>query len=134
MITSYYGGPPDTLSYEAAQRKAKELGLEIVLPAENELQVDIDSMADFELFRQRVKVLKEVEGEGIRWRATPSKSGGDRMHITVTLPRRVSNNTERVALQSLLGSDAKRELLSLKRIREGYHEHPTLFFEHPGPA
>jgi hypothetical protein len=35
---------------------------------------------------------------------------------------------ERVTLQTILGSDPKREFLSFNRIENG-DEHPTLFFE-----
>jgi hypothetical protein len=48
-------------------------------------------------------------------------------HITVTLGRKLSN-LERIALQSVAGSDPMRELMSFRRACRGDSD-PTLFFE-----
>jgi hypothetical protein len=116
------------LTRAGALEAAKEMGLEVVTPKPNQLQLDIDcleAMNHYSIMRsvldQRYCVLKES--------ITTSKSGGDRKHITLTLDRDITP-TERILLQATLGSDRKRELLSYFRVLDG-EELPTLFFEVP---
>lgn len=109
---------------------AKELGLRVDLPGECELFIDIDSTDDALHFYAMVDVLKE---NGIVFddvTATPSRSGNT--HVRARLPYAVSD-TERIALQACLGSDRKRELLSMLRIKLHAGERPpTVFFETVG--
>lgn len=121
----------DSLSYERAVKTAAARGLEIVLPANNELFIDIDSDADFRVFNEQKKVLAQTETilrEEVRY----SASGPPHRHIVLVLKRELSPMM-RIALQASLGSDRKRELLSMQRACAG-NPHPTLFFERPAGA
>ena len=105
---------------------ARKEGWRIVVPTAFELLVDIDSDTDFDRFKQayhRAATCGMVSG----YSARPSKSGGNRQHITVTVPLKITP-LERIALQAILGSDWQRELYSLERLNKG-DAIPTLFFE-----
>lgn len=122
--TTDYG--EDTI--ESAREKARSLGLVVVFPRSNELFLDIDTSSAMEKFVRGVAHLGDVPYIG--W---PSPSGRPgRYHIVVTLPRPVSA-LERLALQSMLGSDSTREILSWLRLQRGIGE-PTIFFERPAVA
>ena len=116
------------MTYEQCVEAAKEKGLVVVIPKPNELFVDIDSQAQFELFENLVVTF--LRQEHATWTAAPSPSRAPgHYHVTVHLHRDVSNR-ERILLQAVLGSDPMRELLSLQRCDAG-NVHPTLFFERP---
>jgi hypothetical protein len=105
---------------------ARKEGWRVVVPTAFELLVDIDSDADYVRFTQAyylMATLGMVSGYSVR----PSKSGGERRHITVKVPLKITP-LERIALQAILGSDWKRELFSLDRLNRG-DAVPTLFFE-----
>jgi hypothetical protein len=59
-----------------------------------------------------------------KWRSR----GGAGWHFVITLDQPVDNVVERILLQSTLGSDQKRELLSLYRVRRG-HKTPSVLFK-----
>jgi len=105
---------------------AAENGLRVVFPQENQLLVDIDSPADRNIFDQNRDVVEEAYGIADESSA-PSRSGGRKEHIIVTLERAITP-LERIALQAVLGSDRRREAHSLRRLLAG-EERPTLFFE-----
>jgi hypothetical protein len=121
--------------FEEAEEAAAKKGLVIVLPAENELFLDIDCAEDAAVFARHVQILGD---EGIlgntvisSFKRAPSPSGKEgREHITVTLARPVAGAIERIALQTVLGSDRLHEALALTRALAGA-EHPTVFFEKP---
>jgi len=115
---------------ERAFQEAKMLGLEVVLPEANELQIDIDCPEDLEVLNHHFCILQKYERAEII-RDEPSKSGGDRRHIAIRLGRDISN-LERILLQSCLGSDRKREILSWVQHANG-DPHPTLFLEKSQP-
>lgn len=115
---------------ERAFHEAKLLGLEVVLPKANELQIDIDSTDDYALFDMHFGILLQYEVAQVT-RDEPSKSGGERRHITVQMGRDVTN-MERMLLQSVLGSDRKREILSWVQQCNG-DPNPTLFLEKAQP-
>jgi hypothetical protein len=121
---------------EDAASKAAELGLEIITPKPNELFLDIDDAESLTLFHEMLPILKQmyaVETVFIK----PSKSGGEKKHVTVVLGDGVSSpeltTEQRILLQAVLGSDRKRELLSYKRLVTGARpdEYVTVFFELP---
>lgn len=119
-----------SLTLAAAEDDAKAKGLVVKTPARDELFVDIDSDADFEVFAKHLKILGRFVA--VRsYTVSPSNSGGERRHVVVRLSRDVVDDSERVLLQAVLGSDRLRELLSWERIRSGVREHPTVFFEKP---
>lgn len=107
---------------------AREQGLRVVLPSAFELLIDIDNKPDLERFTLAYDFARRL-GMVDGYSAGPSKSGGERRHITVRVPLKVTP-LERIALQAILGSDWRRELLSLDRLNRG-DAVPTMFFEKP---
>lgn len=119
---------------EKARAKAEELGCVVVLPKANELQVDLDSAEAYdEHLKRRAILAKHCKGFLVECLEAPSKSGFPKLHVTIVLSRDVSA-LERVALQSLLGSDPVRELLSWVAIEKKTNDFPTLFFEPKVPG
>jgi hypothetical protein len=110
-----------------AIEQAKLLNLDVVFPKKNELQIDVDDDAAYEVFKAHYDIVDRywgIDAANIR----PSRSGQDgKKHITVRLSQDVKN-TERIALQAFLGSDRKRELLSYIQAENG-DANPTLFLE-----
>lgn len=106
-------------------------GYQVVTPLANQLQVDIDSAEHYAAFLHSAEVLLRNWKDAyiVDIEDHPSKSGGGRRHITLTLPFEVSP-WQRIALQAALGSDPVRELLSATRLMRG-DVHPTLFVEKP---
>jgi hypothetical protein len=112
--------------------KMVEDGYKVILPAANELQLDIDNEEQFKKAEDMLGLLsvmlqREDEDWVVSWKEGPSKSGLPHRHITVKMPFPIDNG-ERIALQAICGSDPKRELLSLIRLRKGLIS-PILFFE-----
>ena len=124
---------------------AKEKGLECVLPADDELQIDIDDEASLKQYERGITVLSE---NGIIVTETKrTVSAGGNTHIYVKCELRASRNASfwkrmfgqgdkidpmtRIALQACLGSDRVRELLSILRITSKSGRPPTVFFEKP---
>lgn len=114
------------IAEEKHKAAAEKKGCFCVYPAENELQIDIDSFEAFGLFYANRRLLGSLI-EKTTDRPSPSNKAG-RYHITVYLTRPVKDKFERIALQCLLGSDPTREALSYKAAVEGV-DRPTLFFE-----
>jgi len=115
--------------YYIAQCKSE--GLDVVIPKENELFIDIDSDVQYNRFLDAMLCLVyNFPGVDIT-RNTPSRRKEEGRHIVVTMPFDMTS-TERVAFQAALQSDPVRELLSLMRIRTGGGTSPTLFVEKKG--
>jgi hypothetical protein len=123
----------DELREDFIKRMEAE-GNRIVLPKDNELQVDIDSDEQYAVFQKSLACLKrnESQSDDIRVEEHPSRSGLPRRHITVTMPFDLEP-WERIAFQAALGSDPIRELVSIFRLMRN-DSHPTLFVEAPLPA
>ncbi len=115
------------LTIEESEAAAKSMGLVIRKPKANELFLDIDNAHDLDIFTKHVEKLSDIVKAYV---ATPSKSGGSKKHIVVTLHRPVKSLTERLLLQAVLGSDRLRELLGWKRIEAG-NKNCSLLFEKP---
>ena len=98
----------------------------IVAPKPFELFIDIDNGDDLELFDMMCAILTRNYVHTDTPRITPSQEEGH-YHVVVSLDRPVDNMT-RIALQACLGSDRKRELLSIIRALNG-DTRPTVFFE-----
>lgn len=114
---------------EQAYAIAAEQDLEVVLPKLNELQVDIDSEADYEAFKKQIDRFRRCVEPVKHYYVAPSKSGKPgKYHITVTLENNISRPELRIAFQLMLGSDRTREILSFARFAND-DPHPTLFFE-----
>jgi hypothetical protein len=124
----------DTTSRTVADVEAAALakGLTVRYPEPNELFIDIDTV---EQYAQHLNLLtiftNHEEIEGTIASVSPSGKPG-RFHVVVRLKRPVVDETERVMLQALLGSDTKRELLSWRRIDDGAEDKAiSVFFEKP---
>ena len=100
---------------------------EIVEPESNELFIDIDSESDVGVMSEMVRILRFNGVVVSVERVTPSRTEGH-YHAVVKLDRDVSA-VERIAFQACLGSDRKRELLSLLRVVLELDRPPTVFFE-----
>lgn len=134
---------------------AKQRGLVVVYPKDNELQFDIDSQDQLEQFMLRFAKFNEGIGSEDYFlkieNETPSVSGKiGHTHVTVSVwetkytalgrernkPLSVSHplsEWQRIALQSALGSDPMRELLNAMRLFIGT-DRPTRLFERPVSA
>lgn len=114
-------------SSKTAYDQAKRENLIVILPADNQLFVDIDNDLGYARYQRHLPLLQEFyEVSGIA--ENPSKSGQpDRRHITISLAEAI-DPVERLLLQAFLGSDVKREFLGLQRVRDE-DPAPTLFLE-----
>lgn len=113
--------------------KATERGLVVVYPRDNELFVDIDDADGLKAFEEGLALLGTRVVDHQRW---PSASGGAHLHIRVKLASDLKNELERLALQAMLGSDRKRELLCWRKLEHGgAMKTPVVcFFEKPAPS
>ena len=116
----------------AAEEVAKERWLIVVLPQDNQLQIDIDSDAAYEEFYRRFDSfdfhLTKYGHPTVT--AKPSASGLPNQHITLTFKGVVFSESERIALQAALNDDSLRTFLNVKRMAHGV-ENPTRLFEKP---
>ncbi len=111
--------PYSATTLESVQKAARARGCVVRFAGPNELFLDIDSAEAAALFLVTLPILRRMGERGFYVR-TPSPSGlPGKEHIVVTLERPVKDEFERVALQALLGSDPKREMLALESFRSG---------------
>lgn len=130
-----YGGNTATEYYdlrnpnsERAILEAEDLGLDVVFPKSNELQLDIDTEEDFQQFLKLQDIVVYHFGLSCV-QVTPSRSGLPKRHVTLTTTQSWTD-TERILVQACLGSDRTRELLSYLQVLQG-DPHPVLFLENP---
>lgn len=116
----------ESLSYEWAVEKAKRFNCDIVIADDSTLQIDLDSDEALEVFDRQHLLLCDL-GLLPSFNYEQSESKGGNTHITIPLGFSLSVE-QRLLLQALLGSDLKREALSLKRVREGM-PNPILLFK-----
>lgn len=121
---------------ERAYEKAAELNLDVVVPDDYTLQLDYDNGVP-ERFEELIHLIncnfgvsegqfnEGILTQGFNIKQTTSKSGNK--HIYVRLEKPITA-TERLVFQAALGSDPKREILSLARLKRG-EPNPTLLFE-----
>lgn len=100
-------------------------GLLCVVPEPDELFLDIDDPKDLDHLDAMLAVFVENGVYAERLKDTRSKSGN--RHVYVRFGR-TFEPMERIALQACLGSDRKRELLSILRVFNG-NKFPTVFYE-----
>lgn len=113
-------------SSAAGRAEAAEKRLIVRIPHNDELLIDIDSDADLAVWDRNYCVVDEMFGIDT-YDIKPSRNKEQGKHIYVKLAQPITP-LERVLLQAILGSDLKREALSLWRIRNNDPD-PTLFFE-----
>lgn len=109
---------------------ARKEGLRVVVPTATQIQIDIDNDADYARYTQAYDMLRDLRIYAkLNASERPSRNGGEGRHITIDLGDDVTP-IERIALQAIMGSDFKRELFSLSRVKDG-EAIPTLFYEKP---
>jgi len=107
---------------------AEREGLVCVEPEKNELFLDIDNPVDLEHFTAMEAVL-ENNGFFLKHiKTTVSKGGNKHVYLRVLSVDELTD-IQRIALQACLGSDRKRELLSMLRVFFETDRRPTVFFE-----
>jgi len=121
------------LDYEVQdhEQMAKEQNCKVVYPRANQLQLDIDSQEAQDMHLQLLGLFSADPLRAfsmVNYTATPSKSGLPHRHVTITLQNDLMDDYERIMMQALLGSDRKRELISLRRLLNG-EKRVTRFFE-----
>ena len=107
-----------------SRQYARKMGWEVDPAEENELQLDIDTEEQYNIFNRMLPLVEDVYDieEVVE---SPSKSG--KRHIRLFTAYELSIG-ERIALQTILGSDPKKELASLRNWLAGDPE-PILLFE-----
>jgi hypothetical protein len=118
-------GEYESLTYALAQ--AKQDGLVVVTANEKVLFLDIDTEEDLDWCKSQLRILNRIAIiEDVKF----SRSKSNNWHIYVKLKHPLSY-TERLCLQSALGSDRKRDLLSWLRCRTEGKPRDIIFFELP---
>ena len=107
--------------------RARKDGLVIIEPKANQLQLDLDGARSLRRYGMQYSILRRAGlTRGWREKIVPSKRS-NHVHITITMPQSIGD-MERVALQSILGSDLKREAFDYTRVKKG-NKYPIVFFE-----
>lgn len=123
--------PPEyteVFTYAQSLRKAEDADLDVVIPASNELFIDIDTDENYKEYQYNMELIEQHNPKFVHdVLVAPSKSGLPGRHITVQWHKELTDE-QRIGLQAILGSDRKREMLSYLSMSRG-HEHPTLFYE-----
>jgi len=105
---------------------AQSIGCTLKVALPNQLFVDLDTEAQWNLFQYQIGLLKK-HFYFRSWTVTPSKQGLPHRHVIVEMGMDYPLVT-RIALQSVLGSDPTRELLSIRRALDE-EENVVIFFE-----
>lgn len=110
--------------------KARQRGMTCLIPEPNQLFIDIDSEEDFKVFELGMEIFLDrlnYVAKEVPVFINPSSSGLPHRHIVVDLPFEI-DDAKRLLLQTVLGSDRKRELVGFLELYNGI-EHPVTFFE-----
>lgn len=120
---------PEEYDFDSScEEVAAKRGLDVVYPEHDQLQLDLDTEAQWEEFNRRLPFFQF--GEFLRIEVKPSASGLPNRHVTLTFPGHTFKMWERIALQAALNSDPIREFLSARRLWQGT-EKPSCLFEVP---
>lgn len=113
---------------EEVVQAAIEAGYTVYRSTPDILLLDLDSPTAEKIYLDHMPIVQVMYGamEIERWKS----KGGENLHVVVKLNVELEIVT-RLALQTMLGSDPLKELLSLKRVKEGQNE-PCLLFK-PAP-
>jgi len=119
---------------ESAEEVAAKRGLIVVKPADNQLQIDIDSEEALIEFWRRFNcfvMVKPFEFEFSHHQVDvkPSQRQGH-YHVTITVEGKTFSPLERIAYQAALNDDPLRVFLNMRRVYVGV-EDPTRLFEKP---
>lgn len=115
----------ELLPEEANLRKAAKEGLVVIYPKEDQLFLDIDTEEQFQEFKARWDQLNPFDIFK-EYYSLPSNSGLPHRHIVVNLHHKYSS-IQRIAMQAILNSDCRKELISMLRI--GTYKEPIVFFQ-----
>lgn len=109
------GSPLEMDNFEQAEQEAREGGFDVLYSSKTELFLDLDGKLDYfeEVLPKFMEIWSGDFKEIQRW---PSKTNdGQHWHVRIeTWHER--EPAERVAMQILLGSDPRKELLTLGRL------------------
>lgn len=108
------------------EAQAAELGLVIIEPQDNVLQLDIDCGSQMDQYEKQIAAVRSIYGV-VETVQTVSKSG--KSHIYLRLKDNL-HIEERIAIQASLGSDPRRELFTLRNLREK-RDYPLFLYEKP---
>jgi hypothetical protein len=115
------------------EETASEEGLDVILPGDSELFIDIDDDKDLAMMEKGIETLRHNGCTVEELKRTTSRSGNLHVYLFFELPSKAPiDPMTRIALQACLGSDRTREALSVLRIVLETKRPPTLFFEVPG--
>lgn len=118
----------DTITRDEIEEKAKELGLVAIFPECDEILIDWDNLLENppeSLWRRIFETLRTKNMGLSKPLMTRSKSGGAHYYMKCRKPL---SWEFRVVIQTALGSDPVREILSCVRSMKG-GEYPTVLFE-----
>jgi hypothetical protein len=121
------GGPvvPDHKVY--VEKKLYDEGVAdvygVVLPESNQLLLDYDIPELPDFFLDRMNILLQAVDGPVRYQVYESRHG--RRHVIITCDGKKFDDVDRIAWQAVLGSDPKREALSLLSLSKG-SKHTTL--------
>lgn len=117
--------------YDTAGEKAVAEGFKIIYPSFSEILVDLDDHLAQLRFAERFKevrgILEKTPLGPLRIKSTWVSKSGEGRHVVVDLGAAITETSERIAWQALLGSDHKREAIALLRKRGGVAEPSRLF-------
>lgn len=122
-----YFEDPTRFTEIGTQQRAIERGQRIEVAKPDTLQLDIDGPEAYERFEEQLAIWNNCPTLPALGRIVErnSRTPGNK-HITIELPTEYDVEY-RIMLQALLGSDLKRELLSLASIGNG-HANPIVFY------
>ena len=123
--------PPDSYvikEEKAAIEQAKKRGMTVVQGDNNTLLLDLDASKDVERFKEMHPMVDKYFGI-VSEEYWPSKSGLPHLHVKLIIKASLGP-AERIALQTILGSDPKHECFGLVKFTQG-HKEPSLLFK-PG--
>lgn len=116
---------------ELAALAAKD-GCEVVWGHSTRLLLDLDDRGALTRYEALFPLLEKTGFRSVKEERWPSKSGGEHLHVVVYLAEPLPVEA-RIALQAILGSDPKHELLTLLDTCGGKRE-PVLFRPLAKPA
>lgn len=119
-----YDGKDSVGAHNTAIKEAQEDGFTVRVAQADEILLDLDTPESELQFNDNLQLFASLFGV-VNVEGWKSKSKG--RHVVVhTATKRISD-AERIALQAALGSDGKREIIAIKRLRDGDTRPSVLF-------
>lgn len=119
--------PRITGHFQWGLKRAAREKLTVVEPAQNELQIDIDSGRSLRKYSRQKEILDRAGiTKGWKEKLNASRTPGH-CHITITLPRPMPI-LERIGLAAILGDDPPRAAFNYARAKNK-NSLPVVFFE-----